>query len=416
MNVQLVNPVPVEEARGWVTNLASALLNNPHDADFDKRVARWESQWLPERTWGARSDGRWVATLATQPRTLTVPAPDGTTRDLPADALTGVSVNPTHRRRGLLTAMIGESLAAARERGDAVSILIAAEWPIYGRFGYGPAVVGADYSYFPRQPGAAIAPYGGGTVRQVDFAEMHEHAFRIFDAARRARAGQVDRFALWWSRYLAQDGWSIIGTPPQCVLHEGPGGPDGALFWHVTRDFELDGRLGVIEVDDLFAANPTAYRNLWAYLSGIDVIEEIVLRDRPVDEPARWLPRDGRSLRLRYAGDFMWVRLLDVPAALTARSYGAPGRVVLEVHDTALGFASGRYLLETSGAEATCVATSEPADLEVSVQALGSAYLGGYSLAALTAGGGVVEARSGALVRASAMFATPLAPWTATGF
>ena len=415
-DLELVNPVPAGEARGWVTNLATVLLGNVSDADFPRRVARWESKWLPERTWGARADGRWVGTLATEPRGLTLPGPGGTTVETVVDAVTGVTVNPTHRRRGLLTAMIGQSLAAAKERGDALSALIAAEWPIYGRFGYAPSAQSADYTYFPRRPHAGIPAAPAGTVRQVEAAEMHRHAGRIFTAARRERPGQIDRDGSWWSRYLGQDGFEVIGTPPYCVLHEGPDGPDGGLFWHVTRDFELHGAMGAVMVDDLVAANPQAYRNLWAYLSGIDVVGEIALRGRPVDEPARWLLRDGRALRQDYAGDFLWLRLLDVPAALAARSYACPGRVVIDVSDTGAGYAAGRFVLDTDGETATCAPTTASADLEVTAHALASAYLGGYPLATLAAGGGVFEARPGALARAAAMFATPLAPWNATGF
>jgi hypothetical protein len=138
--VDLLNPVPADEARAWVSALATTLLGTPYDEDFPRRVDRWARDWLPERTWGYREHGRFVATLATEPRTLTVPGPDGTTCDVTADAVTGVTVAATHRRRGLLTNMITESLRAAKDRGDAISMLIAAEWPIYGRFGY-PAPV-----------------------------------------------------------------------------------------------------------------------------------------------------------------------------------------------------------------------------------------------------------------------------------
>src|SRR3989442_1770893 len=151
--MELLNPVPADEARGWVAALATTLLGNPYDDDdFPRRVDRWARDWLPDRTWGFRDHRRWVATLATQPRTLTVPGPQGTTRDLEADALTGVTVAATHRRRGLLRTMIAESLQAAKDRGDPLTMLIAAEWPIYGRFGYAPALLDAEFVYHPRRP------------------------------------------------------------------------------------------------------------------------------------------------------------------------------------------------------------------------------------------------------------------------
>ena len=123
---ELLHPVPIEHARDWLDTLAATFLDNPYDDKFGRWVARVERTWNAERTWGYRDRGRYVATLATLERTLTVPATDGTTRDLTVDALTGVTVAGTHRRRGFLSTMLGASLTAARDRGDALSILVAA--------------------------------------------------------------------------------------------------------------------------------------------------------------------------------------------------------------------------------------------------------------------------------------------------
>lgn len=178
----------------------------------------------------------------------------------------------------------------------------------------------------------------------------------------------------------------------------------------------MDGSLGAAEVDDLIAANDDAYRDLWAFLSGPDAIGEIALRGRPVDEQARWLMRDGRALRQTYAGDFTWLRLLDVAAALSTRSYATEGRVVLDVVNDYQGFAAGRYALDGSPDGAECSATRDRPDLRVTERAFASAYLGGHSLRAVGVGGAVAELTRGALVQADAMFATALAPWNPTSF
>jgi predicted acetyltransferase len=414
---ELVHPVPVDEARGWLAALATTLLGDPYDDDFARRVDRWTRDWAELRPWGYRDRGRWVATLATEPRTLTVPGPDGGTRDLEADALTGVTVAATHRRRGLLTTMLGQSLQAAKDRGDAVSVLIAAEWPIYGRFGYAPAVTGAGYTYYPRRPLAALPAPPPGSVRQVDAAELQKYASQIFDTARRLRPGHVDRRGTWWDRRLGQDGFAAIGKQPHWLLHEGPDGPDGLLAWKVTRDFMLTGTMGAIEVDEFVAANDTAYRDLWGYLAGIDVVDEIFVDDRPLDEPIRWLLRDGRALAYKHVFDFLWVRLLDVPAALAARSYATPGRLVLEVVDGDLGgYGQGRFALDTDGPDAQCTPTDEPADLRLTQRALAACYLGGHRLRQRSTAGDVEELTGGALDRADVMFSVPLAPWCQTGF
>jgi predicted acetyltransferase len=414
--IEIVNPVPVEEAGPWLRALLTTLLD-PHDDQFAARLLRWERSWLPELTWGARAEGRWIATLATEQRQITIPAASGMTSEINVDALSGVTVSATHRRRGLLTRMMAQSLAAARDRGDGVAALIAAEWPIYGRFGYAPAARAADYTFFPRQRGVEIRPSGSGHVRLIEPAEVAEHAVAVFDADRRQRPGQLDRAAQWWSGQLGLDGF-LPPTPTQnWVLREGPDGADGLVSWRVTRDFELDGRMGAIEVGELLAATADAYRDLWAYLAGIDAVDEITLTSRPVDEPARWLMGDGRGLRQRYAGDWLWLRLLDVPVALAARGYARPGRLVIDVVDPTLGgFGAGRVLLDADESGATCVTTGQSPDVRLDQRALASIYLGGHTLRELAYGGGVEELTSGSLARADAMFATGLAPWNATMF
>ena len=162
--MELVNPVPVEECEPWMAALVTTLLGAPWDDDFGRHVERWRRDWLADRTWGVQDRGRWVATLATDARTLTVPGSPGTTVDVSADALTAVTVAATHRRQGLLTKMITQSLQQAVDRGDPVAVLIAAEWPIYGRFGYAPATQGADYTLFTRRAGATVRPDPAGNA------------------------------------------------------------------------------------------------------------------------------------------------------------------------------------------------------------------------------------------------------------
>jgi predicted acetyltransferase len=311
--------------------------------------------------------------------------------------------------------MLTQSLQAAKERGDALSMLIAAEWPIYGRFGYAPAVTCASYVYHPRRPRATLPAPPAGSVRQVEADELVKAARTIFETARRRSPGQVDRRDPWWDRRLAQDGYEPIGKRPNWILHEGPDGPDGLLAWKVARDFDLSGELGAIEVDEFFAANDTAYRDLWGYLGGIDVINEVRLDDRPLDEPIRWLLPDARALHLKDTFDYLWVRLLDLPVALAARDYAMPGRVVLDVvDDTVDGFAAGRVALEVDDSGARCEPTTAPADLRVDQRALAACYLGGYRLRSLLAG--VEELTAGALARADVMFSVPQPPWNQTGF
>jgi predicted acetyltransferase len=313
--------------------------------------------------------------------------------------------------------MLSASLQAAKDRGDPLSMLIAAEWPIYGRYGYAPATLGANYDLQPRRASPLLPPPIPGSVRGLDAAELYSLVPAIFDAARRQRAGQVDRRGTWWARRLGQEGWKVTDSNPNWVVHESPGGPDGMLGWHPTRDFDLTGPLAAIEIDDFVAGSDEAYAQLWSYLCGIDAVERITLRDRMVDEPIRWRMRDGRALAQVYTGDMLWLRLLDLPAALGARRYATAGRVVLDVIDDAAGgYCAGRFLLDTDGAEVACSPTTDAPDLRLDQQVLASIYLGGHRLRALASVGLVEEVTPGALDRVDALFATALAPFTQTYF
>jgi len=414
---ELVNPVAAEETPGWARAMATTFLVDPDGPQTARRIGLLTRDWDPTRAWGVRDRGRWVATLRTEERALSVPGVGDRTVDLRVDALTNVTVAASHRRRGLMRRMLSGSLRAARERSDAISILIAAEWPIYGSFGYAPATLSADYVLHRWRPGASC-PGDPARVRQVEREEFGELAPAVYAAARRCRPGQIDRDARWWNRVLGRDGYAPSeDLPHNWFVHEGDDGPDGLLGWKASGDFGLIPPLGSVEVWDLTSATDTAYQNFWAYLSGIDGVDQIRLSNRSVDERVRWLLGDARALVMTQQVDFLWVRLLDVPAALAARRYAVPGEVVLEVIDAGADpFASGRYRLRAADDQVQCESTDQDADLEITQQALASIYLGGFRLRELLLSGVAKECRPGAIGRVDLMFSTPLAPWNATGF
>jgi predicted acetyltransferase len=363
-----------------------------------------------------RDGGRWVATLRTEARTLSVPGLGDGTGDVRVDAVTNVTVAGTHRRRGFMRRMLDQSLRAARERGDALSILIAAEWPLYGRFGYAPATLSADY-LLRRRPGGTC-PGDPTRVRQVEREEFADVAPAVYAAARRRRAGQIDRDARWWNRVLGRDGYTPLeDLPHNWFVHESDAAPDGLLSWKASGPFGLVPPLGTVEVGHLASASDTAYQNLWAYLSGIDGVDQVSLANRPVDEPVRWLLGDARALVMTQQVDFLWLRLLDLPAALAARRYAVPGELVLEVFDgDAHGFGSGRYRLSADGHQVECERTDREPDLEITQRALAAIYLGGFRLREMLLSGVARERTPGALAQADLMFSVPLPPWNATWF
>jgi predicted acetyltransferase len=327
-----------------------------------------------------------------------------------------VTVAATHRRQGLLTAMLGQSLRAARERGDALSILISAEWPIYGRFGYAPGTFAARHVLRRARAGSTV-PGDLTRVRQVDLDEYVALAPAVFEATRRRRAGQVDRDPPWWGRAFGRDGYPRPDKlPHNFVVHDGQSGVDGLLAWTANREPGLLPPHGAVATGEgPIAASDAAHRDLWAYLSGIDGVDEIELWGL-VDDPVRWLLPDARAFTTDQTVDFLWLRLLDVPAALSARRYAIAGELVLEVVDETVVSVAGRYRLSADGSDAVCEPTDAPADLTVAQTALASAYLGGVSLSEQRIAGTVVECTAGALQRADAMFATALSPVNLTGF
>jgi predicted acetyltransferase len=417
MSVEIVHPVPVEDLPGWAKTMTVTFLGNPTGDAHEKWLDAQRRDWLPDRFWGARDGANWVGTLGSWPFRLNVPGGEAT---VSADGLTMVTVAGTHRRRGLLTTMLTASLHEARDRGDAVSILWAAEWPIYWRFGYAPATTTAYYELNPRSPGASLRVAGDGSLRQVDGAELATVGPSLFARAVSGIAGNIDRPQAWWMRHLGLGGYPgnlYDGKERNHIVHEGSDGVDGYVSW-VPGAVDPGAEEPAVEVLDLCAATDTAYRELWAYLTSLDLVPLIKLHRRRVDEPVRWLLPDARALRPTYVADGLWLRLLDVPAALSARRYAVEDRLVLEVVDDDTGaFAAGRYVLDGGPDGAKCApSTVDTPDLRVHQRALAMAYLGGTSLRSQLIAGRVDELTPGALRRADAMFLTPTAPWCATGF
>ncbi len=404
--------------------MATTFLQDPGSARAEGWISQLTSRWEPERAWGVRDRDRWVATLRTEPRFLTVPASPGwaapragRTAEIPVDALTNVTVAATHRRQGLMSQMLHQSLQAAKERGEVLSVLIAAEWPIYGRFGYAPATLSSDYVLHRSRRGARCDG-NLAAVRQVDRGDLAGLIADVFNRARAGWSGQMDRTPEWWARKLGEDGARPLeAPPPNWFVHEGEDGIDGVLGWTPEGSPSLQAPEQRVIVDSLFTASDAAYRDLWAYLTGVDGVDQVQLSGRPAREPVSWLLDDARSLVLLREVDFLWLRFLDLAAALRARQYATPGELVLEVNDPyADGFAAGRYRLIATDDGAECETTSAPADLEISQRTLASAYLGGFRLAELASAGGVTELRTGGLQRADVMFSWSRPPWNATWF
>ncbi|HWG75077.1 MAG TPA: GNAT family N-acetyltransferase [Acidimicrobiales bacterium] len=374
----------------------------------------WGPHVEPDRAWAVVEHGRFVANACAFTRNVTVPgSAPGCCPTLPIAAVSGVGVHPTHRRRGLLRRLMGALIDDARRRGEPLAGLQASEGAIYGRFGFGQATWSAQV-VVDTSRAALASPVPGAGVRLLDAHEAAKTLPDLHDRLRRGRAGEVDRDAATWAGILADPiPWRKGGSALYYAVSD-----DGyaAYRGHELRD---NGALvgARLELRDLYATTAEAEAALWRYLFDVDLVREVSALHRPVDDALRWRLVDPRQFRVTLQRDMLWLRILDVAAALEARGYRREGRLVLEVVGDDPEVA-GRWRLDASRAGASCrrAAPGEPAGVTLPIAELGAVYLGGVTPSTLAAAGRVVEGRKGALDLADSLFATVPAPFSGTLF
>ena len=363
-----------------------------------------------DRSLGLVDDGRIVATSGIYSMQMTVPG-----AVVPMAGVTWVTVSPTHRRRGILTAIMRRQLTELHEQErEPVAALWAAEASIYGRFGYGPASWRGGWTgQVERLRLRDDVDTGAGRIRLVDEDEFRAPAAAVHEAVRRFVPGNTARDDRWWTRALIDDPEQRHGaTARQFALHTEP---DGAVTGYATyrvkaRWTDAAEPASTLTVEDVRAMTPAAYAALWQFLLGHDLVRTIEAPNASSDDPLRHLLRDSRALNARPV-DALWVRLVDVGRALAARRYPAPIDLVLEVRDPFCPWNDGRWRLSGHPAGGYCGRTDRDPDLVLDIEALSSAYLGGVSLATLQGAGRVTEISPGAVTLASTAFGWPVAPW-----
>lgn len=337
---------------------------------------------------------------------------------VPAAAVTMVSVASTHRRRGVLTSMMRRQLDDIREKGDEpLAVLTASEPAIYGRFGYGTGSLRMVLDVDTIRAGL-LPPEGAADVRLrlVPPREALEACEAVYARVVPGRPGMPAR----------QPGWERlpVNDPPSerqgagnllCVLAETQGEVRGYARYAVKPHWGGRGPDGTVVVHDVEALDPVTYGALWNYLFTIDLTSKLTARARPVDDPLLHLVADLRRCGVSVMED-LFVRPVDVGAALEARTYAAPVDVVLAVTDPFCPWNEGRWRLSGDTDGVVCARTTAAADLALSVRELGAAYLGGFRLGALAGAGRVREERAGALAAASAAFGSDVQPWLPHGF
>ncbi|MFI9780777.1 GNAT family N-acetyltransferase [Streptomyces sp. NPDC051956] len=359
----------------------------------------------PDRTIAAYDGREIVGGASVYGRVMTVPG-----AAVPVAGITLVAVLPTHRRRGILTAMMRRQLTDLHESGgEPIAALNAAEATIYGRFGYGAAShvaeIRGDKRFMALRPGIDL---GDGMIRLLGSEDARLLLEKVYEAVRSTAVGWVDRTEKFWEARLAdgeraRDG----GTTLRFAVHLEPGGE--ATGYAVYRS-----KPGLVQVIEVAAASRPSYAALWSFLIDLDAHTALAY-DGAVDEPLKHLLADPRAA-LTTVTDNLWVRLVDVGRALTARRYSTPLDLVLEVQDTFCPWNAGRLHLAADGDLVTCEPTRARADLRVTAAELGAAYLGGTTLASLAAAGRVEELRPGAATAASLAFRGERAPFHPSGW
>ncbi|MEU8599591.1 GNAT family N-acetyltransferase [Streptomyces parvulus] len=399
-----------EEWDGWYGSLIRAFGGVP---EADEETALFRELTRTERSIGVREDGDWVGTAGAFDFRLTVPGGAA----VAAAGVTMVSVAATHRRRGVLTSMMRRQLDDVRSWGEAVAVLTASEPAIYGRFGYGAATFQVNAEIDTDRVRLSVPP---GTddvhLAYAAPADVLDACEAVFARQVPGRPGMLARRPGWDRLALLDPEKDRDGASPlQCVVARRDGEVTGYARFRVRPDWEPAGPRGTVVLDELAGLDAATEAALWRFLFDVDLTSTLTARGRPVDEAWQYQVSDIRRCRPALR-DALYVRLVEVGAALAARTYRAPVDVVFEVEDVFCPWNEGRWRLSGDAKGASCERTSDAPDLSLSVRELGAAYLGGVGLAPLAAAGRVREVRSGALAEASVAFGSDVAPWLPYGF
>jgi predicted acetyltransferase len=347
-----------------------------------------------------------VATIESWVADLTIPG--GTS--VPAWAISGVTVAPTHRRRGIARALLEMELRDAARAGVPLAMLTVSESTIYGRFGFAPAALARDLVIDTRRA-SWTGPDAPGRVHFVTADQIQVVGYEIVERVRLATPGQMHYSGVLWDRQLGLMVGDDNAKNLRFVRYDDIDGDSQGFAVYSVREDEADFSQHTLALHALVTASAGAYAGLWRFLLEMDLVSTVKAHLRPVDEPLRWMISDFRAVQVTEI-DHLWTRVLDAPAALRARTYASPGRLVIGVDD-GLGFAAGTWTLDVDETgRATVTPTDRAPDVVVSVAALSALHLGGASAHALAAAGMV----HGDFGRLDATFHSPIAPYLSIWF
>jgi predicted acetyltransferase len=424
--MRLVDGKVPDEVAKWTQAVALGFYGNAPTAEDIAKFAVMEEVDGRMSTGAYLTDapghaGAWgpeypVATYAYHRKNLNV----GGGTLLPVHQITAVTVRPSHRRRGILRAMISSDLAQAKAAGIPMAALTASEAVIYGRFGFGVATHVCQVEVASRggigfhNPAAAAR----GTVEVADPLTVRDLHNGIFARVHAATFGSIGRHDMY--RLIASGQGNYASLEPsrnvRAALHYDAA---GAVDGYVSYQPDESATPPTVKIVDLLAAGEGAYLALWNYLGSLDLIERVTWDMAPEADPLEWAMAAKRDYKRTGTEDHLWLRILDAPAALAARSYAADGRITIHIGDP-LGHASGIFSIEVAHGTATVTRCREDGsvapELSMGVSELSSAYLGAVTARILQAAGRLREEMPGAAARFDALFALPVSAHSLTNF
>lgn len=376
----------------------------------DEDLPGWRSVLTPyDRMFGIRDeDGQWIATSGALPYQMSIPGG----RRAGCAGITVVTVRSDHRRRGLLTRMMGQLLQDARENGEPFAALLASEGGIYGRYGFGPSAPSVQFEVARRH----AMPVGIGRpdrVKLVDAVRARAEFPALYEAMIDRHPGTMTQSPGWWDGHILEDTSADRDGYSKRWHALVPG--KGFAIYRTKGDWTNRVPDGKLKVSLLVSTDRDTYADLVAFLASVDLVETLSFHHRPTDDPLPLMLPDEAHVRDRSAMP-LWLRLIDLPAALTSRRYDVEDALVLEVVDRALPDNQGTWLLEVGPDGATCTPTDRPGDLRMDVSVLGSVFLGGYRATTLHGANRIDELTDDAVLRLGAMMRTDVAPWCPVDF
>ncbi len=358
-----------------------------------------------------------VATIAAWPTELTVPGH----KSIPAWAISAVTVAPTHRRRGIARELLTSELRTAKALGLPMAILTVSESTIYGRWGFAPAAMTADWT-IDTDRAKWVGPAVSGRVHFVEADRMLTEGHELVERVRLSTPGAIEFHGVLWERLLGIGAGSEERAKKLRFLRydDANGVAQGFAVYQVLSDPLPNGREKV-QISFLVSATDDAYAALWQLFFEMDLVGEVTAPLRSIEEPLRWQVSDFRALSKKQERDHLWTRIIDVPAVLTGRRYHSPGHLVLDVSDD-LGYAAGRFLLTISSDGSAVVTTVDgdiPDDADavaLTVNELSAIYLGGVSPVTLAHAGRITELTPGAAAVVERSFRAVTTPWLSIWF